>query len=77
MSEGDFDYSKQFRVAVERSGKSVPQLAKESGVSTFTWYGLIRGQRAPRLTRCCWRWRRWDTQALTSCLKSTKDSGQL
>lgn len=49
MSEGDFDYSNQFRVAVERSGKSVTQLAKESGVSTFTWYGLIRGQRAPRL----------------------------
>lgn len=49
MSERNFDYSNQFRVAVERSGKSVPQLAKESGVSTFAWYSLIRGQRAPRL----------------------------
>lgn len=26
MSEGNLDYSNQFRVAVERSGKSVPRL---------------------------------------------------
>lgn len=40
MNEGNFDYSKKFRVAVEHSGKSVPQLAKESGVSTFTLLGI-------------------------------------
>lgn len=43
------DYGERIRKAVIRTGKPVTQLAKESGMSTFTWYGLIRGQRAPRL----------------------------
>lgn len=43
------DYGERIRKAVIRTGKPVTQLAKESGMSTFTWYGLICGQRAPRL----------------------------
>lgn len=43
------DYGESIRKAVIHTGKSVTQLAKESGVSCNAWYDLIHGKRAPRL----------------------------